>query len=167
MSLTQAGFYGSSLVPISATLSQLIAGPLSDIAARSGLHKRMLMQAVLILCAAPALLTFLFTHNQTAVMVALILYSIFRSCGDLNMIPLLCDVVGKEKRSTALGITNMVNTLAGGLGIFVAGFLKADFGLAGVFAGVAGILALDAAILFTGYALFLKKDLESAGAESC
>ena len=62
----------------------------------------------------------------------------------------------------------MMNSIAGGLGIFAAGWLKADFGLAGVFAVVAGILAFDALMLFGCYALFLKKDLatNAAGAQS-
>jgi MFS family permease len=164
MTLAGAGFFGSSLVPVSAALGQLGGGPLSDLAARGGLHRRMLMQAVLISCAAPTLLTFLVTRNERAVMVALVLYSIFRSCGDLNMIPLLCDLAGKDKQSTAFGITNMVNTIAGGLGVFVAGSLKARFGLGGIFAGVAGILMLDAALLFTGYVLFIRRDLRESGA---
>jgi hypothetical protein len=39
---------------------------------------------------------------------------------------------------------NMLNTLAGGVGVFVAGYLKADWGLAGVFAGVAGLMLIAA-----------------------
>jgi hypothetical protein len=64
---------------------------------------------------------------------------------------------------TAFGITNMVNTLAGGLGVFVAGYLKSGFGLDGVFAGVAGILALDSVMLFAGYYFWLRKDLRASG----
>jgi MFS family permease len=162
MTLAGAGFFGSSLVSFSAAASQALGGPVSDLVARKGLHYRMLMQAVLILCAAPTLLTFT-THNRTAIMSGLVLYSIFRSCGDMNMLPLLCDLAGKDKQSTAFGITNMLNTIAGGLGVFVAGFLKAGFGLAGVFAGVAGILILDSILLFTGYILFVKNDLRKSG----
>jgi hypothetical protein len=39
---------------------------------------------------------------------------------------------------------NMLNTIAGGTGVFVAGALKADWGLNGVFAGV-GLLVFFAA----------------------
>jgi hypothetical protein len=39
---------------------------------------------------------------------------------------------------------NTLNTLAGGAGVFVAGYLKADWGLSGVFAGV-GLLVVMAA----------------------
>ena len=164
MALASAGFFGSSLIPASSAISQSIAGPLSDFMARRGLHYRMLLQAGFIFCAAPTLLTFLLTHNRHAVMVALVLYGICRAAADLNIIPLLCDLAGKDKTATALGITNMLNTIAGGLGIFFAGVLKANLGLAEVFGAVAGILTLDAILLFGGYALFLKKDLRTSGA---
>lgn len=159
MTLAAAGFLGSSVVSVSAAVSQALGGVTSDRIARRGVHYRMLMQAVLILCAAPTLLAFLYTRQEGALMSSLVLYSVFRSSADLNIVPLLCDLAGKDKQSTAIGITNMLNTVAGGLGVFIAGFLKSSFGLAGVFAGVGAILALDAALLFAGYWLFLKKDL--------
>ena len=34
-------------------------------------------------------------------MIALVLYSVFRNAGDLNLIPLLCDLAGKRRMSTA------------------------------------------------------------------
>jgi len=123
----------------------------------------MLMHAVLIACATPVLLTFVFTKDQTLIMCALVLYSVLRAAGDLNITPVLCDLVRSDQRSLAVGITNMLNTIAGGMGIFVAGFLKADFGLAGVFAGIAVILACDAVLLFCGYFFLLKRDLRNAG----
>jgi len=162
MSLARAGFYGSSLIPIGSAISQVVGGPISDFIARRGVHYRMLMQACLILCAAPALLTFVLTQNQNLIIGAIVVYAMCRSCGDLNILPLLYDLVGKSKASTAYGIANMMNTIAGGLGVFVAGWVKADFGLAGVFAVVAGILAFDALLLFICYAFFLRKDLAAA-----
>jgi predicted MFS family arabinose efflux permease len=159
MTLTSAAFLGSSLVSITAAVSQVAGSAVSDVLAKKGLHRRMLMQAVLILCAAPTLFVFVFTKNRLAIMAALVLYSAFRNAGDLNIIPLLCDLAGKNRMSIAIGVTNMLNTLAGGVGILATGFLKSDFGLAAVFASVAGILLLDALLLFAGYFLFLRKDL--------
>jgi Na+/melibiose symporter-like transporter len=158
-SLVRAGFLGSSLVSISAAVTLAFGGYLSDRVARRGAHRRMWMQAILILCATPVLLTFLVTRNQLAVMVALVLYSVLRTSADLNIIPLLCDLAGNDQRSTVVWLTNMLNTMAGGAGVFVAGALKSNVGLDGVFASVAAILALDAALLFTGCVLFLKRDL--------
>jgi MFS family permease len=160
MTLTGAGFAGSSLVSITAAVSQVGGAAASDVLARKGPHRRMLMQAILILCAAPTLFTFVFTKNRIAIMTALVLYSAFRNAGDLNIIPLLCDLAGKYRMSIAIGLTNMLNTLAGGIGILAAGFLKSGFGLAAVFASVAGILLLDALLLSAGYLLFIRKDLQ-------
>lgn len=166
MTLATAGFLGSSVVSLSSAGGQAVGGVLSDRVARGGAHRRMWLQAVLIACASPLLLTFVFTRNLYAIMAALVLYSFLRTCADLNMMPLMMDLAGPNRGSTAVGFTNMVNTLAGGLGVFVAGYLKAGFGLDGVFAGIAGILALDAIMLFTGYSLFLRRDLHAAGVKA-
>jgi MFS family permease len=162
MTLAHAGFYGSFLIPATSAVSQVIGGPISDLVSRKGLHHRMLLQAIFILCAAPSLLPFLLTHDRHAIMTSLVAYAVCRSCADLNILPLVCDLAGPDKTGTALGITNMLNTLAGGLGIFFAGVLKSRFGLAGIFGGVALILLLDAVLLFAGYALFLKKDIKTS-----
>lgn len=161
LSLARAGFLGSSLVSVSAAATLVVGGYLSDRVAQGGAHRRLWMQAILILCAAPVLLTFLVTKNQMAVMVALVIYSILRTSADVNIIPLLCDLTSTGQRSTVIGLTNMSNTIAGGLGVFAAGSLKSTVGLDGVFASVAGILALDAALLFTGCVLFVKRDLKT------
>lgn len=162
MSLAGAGFYGASFINGSAAASQVLGGVLSDRVARKGAQYRMLLQAFLILASAPILLVFLYTKNLLVIVGALVVYSVFRTAGDLNMLPLLCDLAGEEKFAIAFGITNMVNCLAGGLGIFVAGLLKARLGLAGVFVGIVGILLFDAAMLFLGYWVYLKRDLQRA-----
>ena len=64
--------------------------------------------------------------------------------------------------SVAIGVTNMLNTLAGGIGILAAGFLKQGMGLTEVFASVAGILFIDALVLLGGYMLFIRRDLQRA-----
>jgi MFS family permease len=163
MTLASAGFFGSSVVSLSAAAGQLIGGVMSDRVAKDGAHRRMWLQALLIACAAPTLLVFVLTRNSAMIIAVLIVYSLLRTCSDINILPLICDLAGADKRSTAFGMANMLNTLSGGLGVFVAGYLKAGFGLNGVFAGVAGILMLDAVLLFAGYKLLLRKDLIASG----
>ncbi len=162
MTLASAGFWGSSLVSITGIAGQLAGAPISDVLARKGMHRRMLMQAVLILCAAPTLLVFLYTKKQALIMSAFVLYSVFRNAADLNIIPLVCDLAGRSRMSTAIGVTNMLNTLAGGLAILAAGFLKSGIGLALVFATTAGILLTDGMLLSIGYLLFIRKDLANS-----
>jgi predicted MFS family arabinose efflux permease len=156
MTLAAAGFWGSSVVSTASAISAAAGGPLSDFVARRYVGYRMLLNATLILCAAPALLIFVYVPAQPAVIAALLAYATFRSLGDLNIVPLLCHIAGENRRSTAIGLTNMLNTGTAGVGVFVAGMLKRDFGLGGVFVGVGAILLLDAALLFAGYFLFFK-----------
>ena len=162
MSLAGAGFFGASFLNTSAAVSQVVGGVLSDRVARKGAQYRMLLQSVLILCAAPTLLVFVYTKNLVAIVVAIVLYAAFQNAGDLNMSPLTCDLAGGDRFSIAFGTANMVNCLAGGLGIFVAGMLKSSLGLKGVFVGTIGFLVFDSLMLFCGYRLFLKRDLEKA-----
>jgi len=162
MSLAGAGFYGASFINGSGAVGQVFGGLLSDRVARHGAHYRMLLQGALILVAAPTLLVFAFTKKLPFIVVALVLYSVFRTAGDINILPMICDLAGKDRFSTAFGITNMVNCLSGGSAVFVAGLLKANLGLAGVFAGSVGVLILDALLLFCGYWLFLKRDIQNA-----
>jgi len=162
MSLAGAGIFGASFLNASSAANQVVGGVLSDMAARKGPQYRMLLQSGLILCAAPTLLIFAYTKNLMAIVVAIVLYAAFQNAGDMNMGPMLCDLAGRDKFSIAFGTTNMVNCLAGGLGIFVAGMLKSSLGLRGVFVGIIGFLVLDSLMLFCGYHTFLKKDLQKA-----
>jgi predicted MFS family arabinose efflux permease len=162
MSLAGAGFYGASFLNTSAAVNTVLGGILSDRVARKGAQYRMLLHSILILAAAPTLLVFVYTKNLLVIVVAIVVYAAFQNAGDMNMSPLLCDLAGGDKFAIAFGTTNMVNCLAGGLGIFVAGMLKSSLGLKGVFAGIVGILLFDSLMLFCGYRLFLKKDLEKA-----
>jgi MFS family permease len=159
LSLAGAGFFGTSLISVSSAIANTAGGVLSDAVARRGVHRRMLLHSIMIFCAAPPLLAFVWTRNMTGVMVCVSLYSVFRTLGDLNIPPLLAEVAGPARASTAYGIANMMNTLSGGLGVFLAGYLKAGFGLAAVFAGTAAILGIDGLLLLLGYFVFLKKDL--------
>ena len=158
MTLAAAGFWGSSVVGTASAISAAAGAPISDFVARRNVRYRMLLHAWLILCAAPALLIFVYVPTEPAVIAALLTYAVFRSVGDLNIVPLLCHIAGEDRRSTAVGLTNMLNTGTAGIGVFVAGMLKRDFGLGGVFVGVGVILLLDAVLLFAGYLFFLERD---------
>jgi MFS family permease len=162
MSLTSAGFFGATFINGSAAVSMMLGGMASDRAARKGPQYRMLLQGFLTLAAAPTLLVFIWTRSLPAIVVALTLNSALINAAAVNMQPLLCDLAGEDKFSIAFGITNMMNCLAGGLGIFVAGLLKASLGLKGDFVGIVGILIIEALMLFCGYWMFLKKDIQNS-----
>jgi hypothetical protein len=112
------------------------------------------------LAAAPLLLAFVVSSSYAVIVGAIFSYSLLRAVGGANANPLLCDLLPKTSWSTAVGLMNTTNCLAGGIGIFIAGYLKQDFGLGGIFAGTAGIVLVAGLLLLLGYCVFLRRDLE-------
>jgi MFS transporter, Spinster family, sphingosine-1-phosphate transporter len=160
LSLAQAGFAGTFMLQGAGVVGLLVGGWFSDRVAGHQPRRRMLIQAVCLFVAAPFLLVFLAAPALLALNVCIVLFSFFNRAANNNETPLLCDLLPPRLRSTALGIFNAFNTFAGGIGVWVAGSLKATAGLAGVFAGISGIIVMAALLATVGYVFFLQKDLE-------
>jgi len=160
MSLSGAGFAGTFPVQAGAMIGILAGGYFSDRVARKTVQRRMLFHSLCYLAAAPLLLAFVASSNYTIILSAIFGYSLLRAVGGANANPLLCDLLPKNSWSTAVGLMNTTNCFAGGVGILIAGYLKRDFGLGGIFAGTAGIVLLAGILLLLGYFLFLRRDLE-------
>jgi len=160
MSLSGAGFAGTFPVQAGAMIGILAGGYFSDRVARKTVQRRMLFHSLCYLAAAPLLLAFVVSSNYTIILSAIFGYSLLRAVGGANANPLLCDLLPKNSWSTAVGLMNTTNCFAGGVGILIAGYLKRDFGLGGIFAGTAGIMLVAGILLLLGYFLFLRRDLE-------
>jgi MFS family permease len=160
MSLSGAGFAGTFPVQAGAMIGILAGGYFSDKVARKTVQRRMLFHSLCYLAAAPLLLAFVASSNYTIILSAIFGYSLLRAVGGANANPLLCDLLPKNSWSTAVGLMNTTNCFAGGVGILIAGYLKRDFGLGGIFAGTAGIVLVAGILLLLGYFLFLRRDLE-------
>jgi predicted MFS family arabinose efflux permease len=162
LSLAGAGFSGTFLLQAPSLLGVTAGGYLSDRVAGKHLHRRMLIQCICYFCATPCLLAFLGKPALLLVSASLFLYGLFRALGSCNESPIMCDLLNPQLRSTAIGLTNTTNTLAGGTGIFIAALLKKDFGLAGVFGGCSALLLISAVLVLAGYRFFIRKDLARA-----
>jgi predicted MFS family arabinose efflux permease len=149
LSLALAGFSGTAALQISAVLGALIGGFVSDKAAQraSTAGRLRVMMWCYVICA-PCLLVFVTGAGMWTVSAAVILYSLFRAIATANETPSMCDLVDAGARSSAQAFMNTANTMAGGLGVFLAGALKADWGLAGVFAGVSGLIVTAALLVW-------------------
>jgi sugar phosphate permease len=160
MSLSGAGFAGTFPVQAGAMIGILAGGYFSDRVARRAVQRRMLFHSLCYLAAAPLLLAFVAYSSYAIILAAIFGYSLLRAVGGANANPLLCDLLPKNSWSTAVGLMNTTNCFAGGAGILIAGYLKRDFGLGGIFAGTAGIVLVAGILLLLGYLLFLRGDLE-------
>lgn len=159
MSLGGAGFLGTSMLQGAGTLGILAGGLISDKLSRRYRERRMLFLAVCYLAACPFLLVFLSRPGYALVSFAIFAFSFLRAVGASNEHPIVCDLLPADMRSTAIGIMNTGNCLAGGVGILVAGYWKQALGLAGVFAGTSAVVFCAALLVWFGYRYLLPRDL--------
>ena len=158
MSLGGAGFSGTFLLQFPAVLGAALGGVTSDRAARKERRGRMLLQSCFLLAAAPLLLFFYGQPSLAVISTAIAGFGLLRAMGSANENPLLCDLLPSKIRSTAVGLMNGTNCLAGGIGILLAGYLKPAFGLGAVFAVGSVVVLLASIVLACGYR-FLAREI--------
>lgn len=160
LSLAGAGFSGTFLVQFPGVLGALLGGFVSDRAARRSKRNRMFAQSVAFALSAPALILFLWSPPFTAVVVCVLLFGLMRAAGVANESPLICDLLEPAQRSTAIGVMNATNCLAGGIGIFAAGALKSSYGLETAFAGISALMLAASALTMGGYLFVLGREFQ-------
>lgn len=166
MTLAAAGFAGTFMLQISVVLGIFVGGQLSDRLSAGAPHRRMLLYSLFYLAAAPFLLLFLGAPSFPVIAAGIAAFSFVRGIGQANDNPTQCEIVPPQFRSTGVGFMNAIATGAGGMGVLFAGFLKSEVGLAGIFAGIAGVFLLASAVLFIGYRFFIRRDIARAQAWS-
>lgn len=162
LSMGFAGLAGMFLLQGSTVLGIGCGGWLSDWAARRDPRHRMLAQGLSYFAAAVFLLPFLARPDFPLVAVAVAAFSFFRGLGQANENPTLCEIVPQRFRSTAIGFMNTCATAAGGLGVMLAGFLKAALGLEAIFAGLAILFTIAGAALVYAHRHWMARDLARA-----
>ena len=157
LSLAAAGFSGTFMIQMSAVIGIVVGGLVSDRLSRGIMPRRVLLMAVCYFCAAPFLATFVVHPGYGLASASLFLYSLLRCIGSCNEHPILCEVLPHDLRATAIGLMNTLSCMAGGIGVFAAGYLKHDWGLDGVFGGVS-LLVFAAGLITLGAYLLLVRD---------
>lgn len=150
LSLGVAGFSGTATLQLSAVLGALTGGFVSDRASITDPRRgRLRVMIICYLICAPCLLMFLVPGaGFAAISAAVVLFSLMRAMATANETPAMCDLIPAENRSTAQALMNMANTIAGGIGVYVAGSFKEDFGLSAIFAGVSGVMLVATFFVF-------------------
>ena len=159
LSLGQAGFSGTATVTLGVVIGILGGGWLSDRVAKQDAGRRMLLHSACDLAAVPFLFVFWWSNQRQWIAIAIFCFSLMRALGQANAVPVLYEVLKPRTWSTAIGLMNTTNCLAGGAGILLAGFLKTNFGLKWAFVGVSAVVFVAGLLLFIGYKGFLRADL--------
>ena len=154
LTLMAAGFTGTFLLQAPAVAGLMLGGFLSDRAARRSPARRMWLLALCCAAAAPMPLGFLGKTTLGVLAACILGFALFRALGQANESAIMCDLLPSSLRSTAVGLANTANCLAGGLGVFLAGWWKQDYGLGSVFAGVSVLLLASALLAWAGYKVY-------------
>lgn len=162
MTLTAAGFAGTFMLQISVVLGVIAGGWISDRFAARDPARRMLLYSLFYFMAAPFLLVFLAKPGFPILAAAIAGFAFFRGLGQSNDNATQCEIVPPQYRSTGVGFMNAASTGAGGCGVLLAGYLKREVGLEGIFAGISGIFVLAGIVLLIGYLKFIRRDIARA-----
>lgn len=164
MTLAAAGFAGTFMMQISVVLGLVAGSWLSDRLAARAPGRRMLLYSLFYFVAAPFLLTFLAKPGFAVIATAIAAFAFLRGMGQSNDNATQCEIVPPQYRSTGVGFMNAVSTASGGCGVLLAGYLKREVGLDGIFAGISGVFVLAGIVLLIGYLKFIRRDIERAQA---
>ena len=118
---------------------------------------RLLSQGLLYLGSVPFLVLFMVSDQLNFVTFSIFAFTIIRTLGQANEVPILCDNLPSESRSTAMGLLNGANCVAGGLGILISGYLKADVGLKMIFFSSSLLIVMAAILVLAGYRMISRR----------
>jgi predicted MFS family arabinose efflux permease len=163
MGLAASGFSANAYTTLGAVLGMMVGGYLSDWVTKHGLHHRLLQEALWIGVCFPFPLFFVSSSRLYLIFLSIFAFTLFRSMGAANATPLYCEVLRRNTWASAFGFVNMVNSIAAGIGVVMAGYFKQRFGLNLIFAAVSGIMLMAVIVLIVGYISYIKSDLERQG----
>jgi len=152
LSLAVAGVSATVYLQIASMFGAMIGGGIADWLRSKTAGGRMYVQAIGALCGAPFIFLCGTTLELNVLVGAMICFGLFKGMYDSNIWASLYDVVPPSRRSTSVGMMNMIGWIGGAMGPFFVG-MAVDNGFtmsaaiastAVIYVGVAGLLALAA-----------------------
>lgn len=149
ISQTEAGVYATAYFFVAMLLGVIFGGSITDWYARKNRHARIIVPAIGFLIAVPAVLIASFTDILMVTVIGFMVYAFTRPFIDANMMPILDMIADKRYLATGYGILNLCSCTIGGIGIFVAGWLRdSDVDLTIMFQISAVTLIICSVLLF-------------------
>jgi MFS family permease len=151
LNLAQAAFSATIYLQLASMVGSVCGGLLADQFSKLFGGGRSFVQALGVIAGAPFIYWCGVTPELTTVLVAMTCFGFAKGIYDSNIWASLYDVVPAEKRSTAVGMTNMIGWIAAGVGTTAFGVVV-DQGYtmsetlsstAVIYVGIAGLLILS------------------------
>ena len=124
LSQGEAGLSTTGYMNSAALVGVLVGGVWADRWSRKNARAPILVPAIGLAIAAPAILLAASTGLLPLALAALVLYALAKAFCDTNMMPILSLVSDPRYRATGYGVLNMFSCTVGGLTIFVGGALR-------------------------------------------
>ncbi|MGI6572660.1 MAG: MFS transporter [Fermentimonas sp.] len=149
LSQSMAGVYATAYFWPASIIGLLAGGYLSDRWSKKNPLARVIVPIIGLMFAIPAIFSGSLTTVLGITVVAFAVYALTSKFTDSNMMPMLCLIVDHRYRATGYGILNMMSTIVGGVGVYVAGAMRdAKIGLSLVYQTSAIALIVCVGFLF-------------------
>jgi MFS family permease len=119
-----AGLSATSILATAMVFGKLVGGAWADCWSRTQARARVLVPAIGLFVAAPAVLLVAKTSILALAIIGLSLYGLTRTFSDANMMPILCQIADPRHRATGYGVLNLFATIVGGITIYIGGALR-------------------------------------------
>ena len=124
LSQGMAGLYATGYFYPTAIAGLLLGGFLADRWSRTNPRARILVPMIGLCIAAPCVFIASGTSILPLTVILFMMFSLTRTFTDVNMMPILCQVVDDRFRATGYGILNLFATVIGGAGLYLGGVLR-------------------------------------------
>lgn len=149
LSQTVAGLYSTAYIFTSAIVGVLLGGFLADRWGKINPRGRILVPAIGLCIAAPAIFLASYTTLLPVAIFCFITYTVTKSFSDSNTMPILSTIIDPRYRATGYGILNFCGTIVGGIALYYGGFLRdSNIGLSTIYQFAALFIVLAALALF-------------------
>ena len=149
LSQTAAGVYATGYFHTASLVGVLLGGALADYWSRTNGRARILLPALGLCIATPAVFLASSTDVLYLTIAGFMVYALTRTFTDANMMPILCLVADPRYRATGYGVLNLFSCIIGGLGLYAGGVLRdAHVDLSRMFQVAASLMLVCAFILY-------------------
>lgn len=149
LSQSMAGVYSTGYYHTASLFGVITGGFLADRWGKSNARGRMLVPALGLLLAAPAIFFASFADTLAFALPGFVAFAFFRVFLDANMMPILTQLVDRRLIATGYGILNFVSCLVGGLSLYAGGILRdMDVNIGLLFRISSGCLIVMAVLLY-------------------
>ncbi len=158
LSLSQAGLTATLSVQVTTALGLLLGGFAADRVVVHTAAARIWLLIVGMLGAAPCLHFLATASGPGATKLAAACFGLFSGLYMSNAMASVLDVVQSKRHATAVGVMNMVGGVSGGLGAYLIGKLKTQYGMELMMSLVGAMGALSLAVLLVAVFGFFSSD---------